>query len=187
MADADEVKKQRIKDENQILTKTGLRTKTVSTRYFILIDSKIKNIPENLDKIQLFKKTIEKIFFSLNILNFLKIEVDASKKLPVENVITSIRSVCVGEVGSVMNSLHYHCDIAILHRTRLQIQNRRITKYIIKNVGIVPFVAPPNIIADMSASIFTYQMKDVLHYPKLKISAEITHSGGVEKHFSFKF
>jgi len=166
-----------------------MRDKIVRSRYFILINSNtsvLNQTPQAQKKLKDFMIGIKKILLTKNILNFIKILDQDDFDVPKEDLINSITSEGVFEVGTQNHYLHLHLDIAIDHRTTLMIVTNRITKYFNYIFNLSVFVPKGRLISDNSVSVKGYSFKTVRRF-KCMIKSVIVNIDGKTESFNYTF
>lgn len=153
-----------------------VRSETVSSRYSLVINSNstmLNPTPEAIHKREQFQKGIRRIFLSRNILNFIDIIDEDCKGIPKEKLISEISCNVIEEVGGIKGHLHCHLDVAIYHRTSVNLNSPKITKYFAQVMGIAVFAQAPRIVADPTVNIRRYAEKHLKSNPPLTIHSRV--------------
>jgi hypothetical protein len=158
-----------------------MRIESVSSRWWMLINSNIKESdtrPEAVRKRKDFVEALKRIFLSKNILNFIDIKDEDDRDMPKEKLISRIDSEVALEVGTKGGFLHAHVLITVHHRSTIRLDSNRIMQYVSLKYNFSIYVSPPQLKPDQSIFFVRYQEKTMKRAPRLIIQGRLTFPDG---------
>lgn len=167
-----------------------MRTKTVSSSYWFLINSNVSALDTStigLQHLRNFTDGLQRIFLSQNILNFIKILDTDDENIPKQDLISKIEADVEIETGSKRNMVHAHVIIKIHHRTTIKFITNRISRFYARKYNQVVYTEPPKIIADHSIFFTQYQEKTRPKPGKLVIKNTIIPEDGTPMDFFYRY
>lgn len=108
-----------------------MRSELCISKFFVTINSQANDSTvESRKKQAIFKKAIEKMFLSTNILNFLQVRNQSDDELySKKDLIYDITVETVFEVGSKQGRLHTHSTITVRHFSTFGMYSKKIIDY----------------------------------------------------------
>lgn len=163
-----------------------MRDLSVSSMYYILINSNVRNSDDSQQAIvkrEDFIKGLKRVFLSDNILNFINILDEADSEFSKPELLTRVQSDVIMEKGDQRDFFHAHITVKIWHRTTLRLCTNDIAQYFNLKYDMSVYVAKPKIVPDYSITYQRYGEKSMENKPRLIIQGTLTYRDGDVDHF----
>ena len=141
-----------------------MRDKVVRSKYFILVNSNTSiynRSPEGRKRLNNFISGIKHIFFTKDVLNFIKILDEDDVDKPLYKLLNEIDIDINFEYGDNNDFLHAHIIVSIDHMSKIKFITNRIVRFFNLKYNMSVFVPPPKLVSDNTVSVVNYAKKQM--------------------------